>query len=59
VSLSSDALDALRQIFGGQLALALEAPASGTTAELDTLATRLFEAHFERKLRSIALLEHH
>jgi len=59
VSLSSDALDALRQIFGGQLALALEAPASVTTAELDTLATRLFEAHFERKLRSIALLEHH
>jgi len=59
VSLSSAALQSLRQIFGGQLALALEAPASAVTAELDTLATRLFEAHFERKLRSIALLDHH
>ncbi|TML18651.1 MAG: DNA repair protein RecO [Actinobacteria bacterium] len=59
VSLSDDALQLLRQIFGGQLGLALEAPASATTAELDTLATRLFEAHLERQLRSIALLEHH
>jgi len=59
VSLSADALHLLRQIFNGQLGLALEAAAGSTTAELDTLATRLFEAHLERKLRSIALLEHH
>jgi DNA repair protein RecO (recombination protein O) len=59
VSLSDDALHIMRQVYGGQLGLALEAPPSAVTAELDTLATRLFEAHLERKLRSIALLDHH
>lgn len=56
VSLSADALALLRQILGGQLARALEVKPSGSTHEVDTLATRLIENHLERRLRSANLI---
>lgn len=56
-ALSPDALAVLRQILGGELRLALEAPVSARTAEVEALATRALEHHLERRLRSVALLE--
>lgn len=57
--LGDDALDLLRMILGGRLAAALNAPRSASTDEVDHLATRLLEHHFDRKLRSIGVLGRH
>jgi len=57
VPLSPEALDLLRRILGGELAAALNEPASEATAEIDALATRAMEHHLERRLRSIHLLD--
>lgn len=57
VALSPEALDLLRDILGGRLGAALNAPASPATVELDHLATRSMEHHLERRLRSVAILD--
>jgi DNA repair protein RecO (recombination protein O) len=56
-SLSPRALELLQQVLGGRLGEALNEPASSATAEVDTLATRLFEHHAERRLRSMGILD--
>jgi DNA repair protein RecO (recombination protein O) len=56
-SLSLPALELLRMVVGGQLARALELPASPTTAEVASLATTSLEQHLERRLRSLRTLE--
>ncbi len=56
-TVSSDALELVRQILGGRLGEALGRPASPVTAEVDQLATRAVETHLERRLRSVSVLE--
>lgn len=56
--LSPEALALLGDILGGRLGAALNAPASSATAEIDHLATRAMEHHLERRLRSVAILDH-
>lgn len=58
VSISSEALSLLQDILGGRLGTALNAPASPATVEIDHLATRSMEHHLERRLRSVAILDH-
>ncbi len=55
--LSGPAVELLRQILGGALTVALNAPASSATAEIEHLATRAMEHHLERRLRSVHLLD--
>ncbi len=57
VALSPGALALLRDILGGRLGSALNAPASPATVEVDHLATRSMEHHLERRLRSVAILD--
>ena len=54
---STAALELCRRILGGGLGVALGEPASATTAEVDSLATRALEASLERRLRSTHLLD--
>jgi DNA repair protein RecO (recombination protein O) len=54
---SPEAVDLVRQILGGRLNAALDAPASPVTREVDLLATRALEYHLERRLRSVGVLE--
>ena len=55
--ISPEALALLRDILGGRLGSALNAPPSPATAEVDTLATRAMEHHLERRLRSASILD--
>jgi DNA repair protein RecO (recombination protein O) len=55
-SISPEAIGLLRDILGGRLGAALNAPRSPATAELDHLAVTALEHHLERRLRSIATL---
>jgi DNA repair protein RecO (recombination protein O) len=57
VPISPGALGVLRQILGGGLAATLALPASASTRELEHLATAAFEAHIERRLRSVAVID--
>jgi DNA repair protein RecO (recombination protein O) len=57
--LSGEALELMRMILGGQLNAALAAPASHATHEVSAHATRAVEHHIERRLRSVAVFEHH
>jgi len=57
-AVSPGALRLLQDILGGRLGAALNEPPSAATHELDQLATRALEHHLERRLRSIALLDH-
>ena len=57
-ALSPEALELLNDILGGRLASALNVEASAATAEVDHLAVRAMEHHLERRLRSIAVLDH-
>jgi DNA repair protein RecO (recombination protein O) len=57
VALSADGLALVRRVLGGDLAAALQEPASRATAEVDRLATRALEHHLERRLRSVAVLD--
>ena len=54
--ISSDALDILRQILGGQLGAVLRRPADEAGAEVSEMATAAMEAHLERRLRSVTVL---
>ncbi len=56
--LSSVAVELLQGILGGRLGAVLNEPASPATAEIDHLATRSMEHHLERRLRSVAILDH-
>lgn len=53
------ALRLLRLVLGGRLNEALDTPVSPASHEVGQLATRAMEHHLERRLRSIALFEHH
>ena len=55
--LSPEAVVLLQQILDGRLALALEAPRSPATHEVEHLAMRALEHHLERRLRSVGLLD--
>jgi DNA repair protein RecO (recombination protein O) len=57
--LSEDALEVMRMILGGRLNEALDLPASRTTHEVASHATRALEHHIERKLRTVAMFETH
>jgi len=54
---SAEALALVRRILGGGLAEALAEPAGAVTREVETLAARSLEAHLERRLRSLGLLD--
>jgi DNA repair protein RecO (recombination protein O) len=58
-AISPAALAVLRDILGGRLNEALALPESPVTHELSGLATRALEHHIERRLRAIAMFEHH
>ena len=54
---SPEALDMLRAMLGGQLAAVLRQPMGETAAEVAALATAAMEAHLERRLRSVTVLD--
>ncbi|HEX2043327.1 MAG TPA: DNA repair protein RecO [Acidimicrobiales bacterium] len=54
---SAEALDLVRRVLGGDLVGALNQVAGPVTAEVDRLATRSFEHHVERRLRSATVLD--
>jgi DNA repair protein RecO (recombination protein O) len=54
--LSSESLALLGQILGGELRVALAAPPSTATVDVERLALAALEHHIERRLRSAALL---
>ncbi len=58
VAVSPEAVVLLNDILGGRLGSALNEPASTATVEVDHLATRALEHHLERRLRSVAILDH-
>lgn len=55
--LSREALETLRQILGGQLGEVLRRPADATAEEVSAIATAAVEAHLERRLRSVGVLD--
>ncbi|HYI61895.1 MAG TPA: DNA repair protein RecO [Acidimicrobiales bacterium] len=55
--LSPPALALLRDVLGGRLGAALDAPVTPATAEVDRLAVRAVEHHLERRLRSVGVLD--
>jgi DNA repair protein RecO (recombination protein O) len=57
-AITPGALRILQDILGGRLGAALNEPPSAATHEIDVLATRALEHHLERRLRSIAILDH-
>lgn len=57
-AVSPEAMGLLHDILGGRLGAALRAGRSPATAEVDHLAVRAMEHHLERRLRSIAVLDH-
>jgi DNA repair protein RecO (recombination protein O) len=57
--LSEEALELMRMILGGRLNDALTALPSPVTHEVAAHATRAFEHHIERRLRTVAMFEHH
>ena len=58
-SISPAALGIMRDILGGRLAQALSLHESPATHEVGALATRALEHHIERRLRAVAMFEHH
>jgi DNA repair protein RecO (recombination protein O) len=58
-AISPAALTILRDILGGRLNEALALPESPATHEVGTLATRALEHHIERRLKAVAMFEHH
>lgn len=55
--ISREALEMLRQILGGQLGEVLRRPPDETTGEVSAVATAAIEAHLERRLRSVTVLD--
>ncbi|MET0420932.1 MAG: DNA repair protein RecO [Acidimicrobiia bacterium] len=54
--LPAETLDLVRRVLGGDLRGALAEPPSSTTTDAERLAVATLEHHFERRLRSAALL---
>ncbi len=54
---SPEALDMLRAMLGGRLAAVLRQPLGETAGEVVALATAAMEAHLERRLRSVTVLD--
>jgi DNA repair protein RecO (recombination protein O) len=59
VRVSPDAIRLLQRILGGELVPVLAEPASAAGFEVEALATTALEAHLERRLRSVRLLDRH
>jgi DNA repair protein RecO (recombination protein O) len=59
VRVSGDAMRLLQRILGGELVAVLAEPASAAGFEVEALATSALEAHLERRLRSVRLLDRH
>ena len=59
VRVSGDAIRLLQRILGGELVAVLTEPASQAGFEVEALATTALEAHLERRLRSVRLLDRH
>lgn len=57
VPISPDALGLLRRILGGDMVGALHEPYSPAVHEVETLATKAFEHHVERRLRAVHVLD--
>jgi DNA repair protein RecO (recombination protein O) len=57
--LSAGALALLRRMLGGDLVSVLAEPATSAGFEVEHLATRALEAHVERRMRSMHLLDKH
>jgi DNA repair protein RecO (recombination protein O) len=57
VHLSADALALVRSVLGGDLVTALNTPAGPATTDVTRLATRSLEAHLERRLKSVGLID--
>ena len=57
--LSAGALALLRRMLGGDLVAVLAEPATSAGFEVEHLATRALEAHVERRMRSMHLLDKH
>jgi DNA repair protein RecO (recombination protein O) len=55
--LSAAGLALLRRMLGGDLVSVLAEPASAAGFEIETLATRALEAHVERRMRSMHVLD--
>ena len=55
--ISPSALELVGWVLGGQLARALQMPASVVTGEVSHLATISLECHLERHLRAMHVLE--
>jgi DNA repair protein RecO (recombination protein O) len=51
-AVAPETVELVRQILGGQLRVALAAPASRATAEVERIATASMEYHLDRRLRS-------
>jgi DNA repair protein RecO (recombination protein O) len=58
VPISAEGLALLQAVLGGRLGAALNEARSAATVEIDHLATRSMEHHLERRLRSVAILDH-
>ena len=56
-AVSTEAVELLRRILGGDLVAVLREPASTATHEVEILAVRALEHHLERRLRTVAMLE--
>lgn len=56
---STDALDLMRMVLGGQLNAALDAVAGPAVHEVAAHANRALEHHLERRLRTVAMFERH
>jgi DNA repair protein RecO (recombination protein O) len=59
VGISAGAIALMRDILDGRLNEALAQPDSPVTHEVSALATRALEHHIERRLRAVAMFEHH
>ena len=55
--ISAGALEMLRMMLGGQLATVLRQPVGEAAEEVTGLATAAMEAHLERRLRSVTVLD--
>ncbi len=55
--ISADALEMLRQILGGRLSEVLRRSADDAAEEVTSVATAAIEAHLERRLRSVTVLD--
>jgi len=58
-AIDTDSLALLRRILGGQLSRALEEPPGPATSTVSTLATSALEAHLERRLRTVHIMNGH